>query len=366
MKTLFTTTILMALTLAGSASELRYARNFSIARLDTHKEITVRNTWVGSGERAQIYALVPRDAELPKLPRGAIVVRTPVQRLAIMATVFLGPIRDLDLYDSLIGLAYLDYANDEKAHERVASGEAKVIQSGTAMDVESMLMLQPDLILTSTTGNPTFDVHPQMLRAGLPVVVTAGYMESHPLARTEWIKFLAAFYDKEAEAEAIFNGIADRYEGLVALASNAKTRPTVFSSAPYSGVWHIPGGLSYSALAFKHAGADYLWSDNRSLGGVPLDVEVILQKAADADFWLNPSHYASQRELLAADQRFMGFRALREGRVFNNTVRVNEHGGNDIFERGVSHPEEVLADLIKIFHPELLPEHEFVFYENLK
>ncbi len=366
MKCLLFYALFAALPLCGLASELRYAKNFSIETFKTHKEITVRNTWVGAGDREQVYALVPRGAELPELAKGTMVVRTPVKRLVIMATVFLGPVRDLDLYDSLIGISYLDYVNDKRAHERVESGAAREIQSGSGMDVESMLMLQPDLILTSTTGNPTFDVHPQMERAGLPVVVTAGYMEQHPLARTEWIKFVAAFYDKEAEADAIFDEIADRYESLVALAQDAKTRPSVFTSAPYSGVWHVPGGRSYMATALQHAGADYLWAENESEGGVPLDVEVILQRAGDADYWLNPSYYASVRALLAADERFAGFRALREGRVYNNTLRVNKNGGNDIFERGVSHPDEVLADLIKIFHPELLPEHEFVFYEKLK
>lgn len=362
----FIVILLLSQCIASFAGELRYAQNFSIAAFDGYKEITVRNTWKGAGDHEQVYALVPRGAELPELAPGAVVVRTPVERLAIMATVFLGPIRDLDLYDSLIGIAHLDYANDERAHELVASGVAREIQSGSGMDVESMLMLQPDLILTSTTGNANFDVHPQMRRAGLPVVVTASYMEKHPLARTEWIKFVAAFYDKEAEAERIFDGIAQRYEALVSLTRNVKNRPTVFSSAPYSGVWHVPGGKSYTATAFRHAGADYLWSDNEATGGVPLDVEVILQRAGDADYWLNPSHYDSIRALLAADERFAGFKALQKGRVYNNTVRVNAKGGNDIFERGVSHPEEVLADLIKIFHPELLPEHDFVFYEKLK
>lgn len=347
-------------------AELRYAKNFSIEKLDTHKELRVRNTWVGAGDSEQVYALVPRGEALPELDAGAVVIRTPVQRLVTMATVFLGPVHDLDLYDSLVGVAYLDYANDLKAHERVASGEAKEIQSGTAMDVESMLMLQPDLILTSTTGNPTFDVNPQMRRAGLPVVVSASYMEDHPLARTEWIKFVAAFYGKEAEADEIFDRIAERYETLVALALEVEARPSVFASAPFGGTWHMPGGESYTAKALEHAGADYLWKDLKSRGSVPLDFEVILERAAGADFWINPSHFSTKRGLLSLDERFVGFRALREGTVYNNTLRVNEKGGNDIFERGVSHPDEVLADLIKIFHPELLPDHQFIFYENLK
>jgi len=31
----------------------------------------------------------------------------------------------------------------------------------------------------------------------------------------------------------------------------------------------------------------------------------------------------------------------------------------------VTNPHLVLADLIKIFHPELLPDHELYFYQQL-
>ena len=52
--------------------------------------------------------------------------------------------------------------------------------------------------------------------------------------------------------------------------------------------------------------------------------------------------------------------------VFNNTRQVSKNGGNNVWERGIVHPEEVLADLIKIFHPDLLPEHELIYFENLQ
>ena len=349
-----------------TVERLRYAQNFKLEHYSTHKLLTIRNTWVGAGDDKQTYALVPKTSELPELPEGTLVLRTPIERLITMATVFLGSIQDLQLHDSLVGIAYLNFTNDPIAHERVAKGLAKPIQSGTAMDVESLMMMRPDLILTSTTGNPNFDVHPQLARAGLPLVVTAAYMEDHPLARTEWIKCIAAFYNKETEAAAIFNQVANEYESLVQLTAKLEDRPTVMASAPYGGIWHVPGGDSYTAKAFAHAGANYIWADIESRGGVPLDFEVIFKDANAADFWLHPSHYDSITSLLNADERFGRFQALKEGRVFNNNLRVNEHGGNDVFERGASHPEEVLADLIQIFHPELLPEREFVFYKQLK
>ena len=48
-----------------------------------------------------------------------------------------------------------------------------------------------------------------------------------------------------------------------------------------------------------------------------------------------------------------------------NNARTNAAGGNDYFESGVVHPELVLRDLIKIFHPELV-EEDFVYYKRLK
>ena len=54
------------------------------------------------------------------------------------------------------------------------------------------------------------------------------------------------------------------------------------------------------------------------------------------------------------------------GRVFNNNKRAGANGGNEFWETGTVHPNLVLADLVKIFHPELLPEHELVYYRKLE
>ncbi len=347
-------------------SKNQYADNFEIEIFPTHKLLHVKNLWRGSGNQGYTYALVPKDSPLPDLPQNVKIIRTPVERVIILATVYLGPIQSLELHDLLIGISNLEFTNDPIVHERVELGKIQTVQTGSAIDIEEILLLQPDLILTSSTGNAIFDAHPQLERAGLPVVITSGYMEAHPLARSEWIKAIAALTDKEPEAEEIFNATASRYEALTKLTENIKNKPTIFCNSPYGGVWHISGGQSYTAKAFADAGADYLWADNPSSGGVPLDFEVIYFKAIQADIWINPGRYRSLETLLSQDERFLGFDAFRKGRVFNNTLRTNESGGNDIWERGIHKPDEVLADLIAIFHPDLLPNHEFIFYEQLK
>jgi len=71
---------------------------------------------------------------------------------------------------------------------------------------------------------------------------------------------------------------------------------------------------------------------------------------------------AGVEELLAGDARYADFVAFQTGNLWNNNARLGPNGGNEYWEVGVVHPEVVLADLIIIFHPELLPEHELVYY----
>ena len=55
-----------------------------------------------------------------------------------------------------------------------------------------------------------WDSHPKLAEAGLPVVISGDWNEAEPLARAEWMEFIAAFYDKEAEAKAYFDKVAAR------------------------------------------------------------------------------------------------------------------------------------------------------------
>jgi iron complex transport system substrate-binding protein len=128
----------------------------------------------------------------------------------------------------------------------------------------------------------------------------------------------------------------------------------------------VAGGDTYIARAINDAGGAYLWADDSSQKAIPLDTERVFSKAAKADIWLHPSHYEHLDQLFGADPRFAKFGAAQTGQIYNNTRQVGENGGNNIWERGVVRPDEVLADLIHIFHPELMPNHEPVYYERLR
>ncbi|MDE6131676.1 MAG: iron ABC transporter substrate-binding protein, partial [Muribaculaceae bacterium] len=98
---------------------------------------------------------------------------------------------------------------------------------------------------------------------------------------------------------------------------------------------------------------------------MPIDLEEAYRLTSEADMWLNVGNAGSLDELKASCPKFADTRCFRSGNVWNNTLRTNAAGGNDYYESAVVHPDILLRDLVKIFHPELV-EEDFVYYKQLK
>ncbi len=96
-----------------------------------------------------------------------------------------------------------------------------------------------------------------------------------------------------------------------------------------------------------------------------MSIEAVYDRAINADFWLNIGSCLSLEDVPWVDARFVDIRAWRNGMVFNNNKRVNEFGGNDYWESGMIRQDEILADLIAILHPDLLPGRQLVYYRKL-
>ena len=201
----------------------------------------------------------------------------------------------------------------------------------------------------------------------MPVALTAGYMETTPLGRTEWLKATALFFNREAAAEQVFGKIAASYAEMAALASTLAERPTVLVGIARRDSWRVPGGNSYFARYVADAGGRYLWRDDDSTGSIPLSMESVFEQAVDVDIWLaNTGGWFTAADILAADGRYASLAAVQNGSVYSNNAKLNDWGGNDYWETGVANPHLVLADLIKIFHPDLLPEHELIWFHQLQ
>ena len=71
-------------------------------------------------------------------------------------------------------------------------------------------------------------------------------------------------------------------------------------------------------------------------------------------------------ELIAFDDRFGELDVLRQGNIYNNNARMSPEGGNDYWESATLRPDLILADLISIFHPNLMRDHSMFYYRKLK
>lgn len=344
---------------------LRYAEVFSISRSGDTTRITVHDPWQGARKDFP-YLLVPRDRPPGRVPGGDTqTVAVPLRRAITLTTTNLRHMESLGVLDALVGVGSGRYVCSPAVRQRLGDGRLRDVGDDMHLDLETLVALRPDLLFTYVVGGSSDGGLAKLAEARLPVAIEGSYMEETPLGRAEWIKFTAAFFGKAAEADSIFAGIDSSYRALAALAARAARKPVVVAGAPFGGVWWVPGGRSYVARLLADAGAIYPWAGDTTRGSLNLDLEAVLAKAGGAEVWLNAGDWKDLPEARAQDDRYALFRAFREGNVWaNDRIRCAD-GGRDFFETGATRPDWVLADLIAILHPELLPGHDLRWYRRL-
>jgi iron complex transport system substrate-binding protein len=175
---------------------------------------------------------------------------------------------------------------------------------------------------------------------------------------------MALYLNDERKANARFAAVKSAYRSLVQRTSAIAdaNRPRVMTGWGSRGSFAIAGGRSYMAGLIRDAGGRYVWADNTATGSARTDLESQIQRAADADIWINGGGWQNLAAMLADEPRYAEFNAFRHGQVWVYERLLNASGGNDYWSRSVTRPDLLLADLIKIFHPDLVPEHRFEWY----
>lgn len=351
-------------------AEIRDAENFSVEYFGHYKVVRVTDAFAGAPLFE--YVLVQCGTPMPSaadFAPGTQFIEAPTGDVIILSTTQLPVLTQLDLLDNLVGLDSAAYINDDETLEMVAAGEVAEVGYGAAINIELVLSLEPQMVL-SYGFDPATDAHPVLLDAGLFTAMDASWREFSPLGRAEWLKFIALFYNLEAKADARYDEIVSQYEAARELAAGIapSERPTVLlnSYLGYANAWFIPGSDTYVGQLVRDAGGELLLSQADSTASEGLSFEVVYEGGLDADVWLVDTFAVdSLADLLALDGRFGDFAAFQSGDVWNNNRDQNANGGNNYYEAGVTNPHWVLQDMAAIFHPELLPDHEFKFYQQL-
>lgn len=351
---------------------LDFAQGLQIEYHNHYKVLRVANPWQGASPAdAREYVLVQCGAPIPEGFDSAQIIEVPVQSMISMSTTYLPPIVQLGLLDYLIGVDTVDFVNTPEVLAKAEAGALVLIGNGSTVNAELALEADPDVIFTFGNGVAEWDSHPKLEEVGLFVALNADWTEPTLLGRAEWMKFIAAFYNREAEAQALFGQIVAEYEAVRELANSipAEERLTVLWNAfsPYSESWSIPGQRTWVGELLADAGLNYvLQSQAPGDTSLQLAFEAVYEAGLDAPLWVvNAFGVMTQADLLALDERYADFSAFQNGAVWNNAARVNANGGNDFFETGVTNPHLVLKDLVSIAYPELLPDYEPIFHNQL-
>jgi iron complex transport system substrate-binding protein len=185
------------------------------------------------------------------------------------------------------------------------------------------------------------------------------------LGKAEWIVAMSAFFDEQQYAVEIFEQIETNYINMKKLPDNTKYRPKVMFNVPYKDTWYLPGTKSYMVKFIDDAGAEYIYPANDGRNSLPMSIEKAYSIAHDADFWLIGNTSKSLDDLKNTDTRMSEIPAFKNKKIYNSNLRANDYG-DDFWESGIVKPDIILKDLIKIFHPGLIPEHELYYYRHLK
>jgi len=97
-----------------------------------------------------------------------------------------------------------------------------------------------------------------------------------------------------------------------------------------------------------------------------LPFEVVLEKAQKAEFWIAPGDFSSLKQMSDSNPHYAQFNSFKNKKVYSYALNKGAKGGILYFEWSPTRPDWVLKDLIKIFHPELLPNHKLFFFQKLK
>ena len=338
---------------------IRYAIGFNAKKYDGFVEIEVHDPW-NEGKLLQRYLLVPRDKPQPEgMPKGTV-VRVPLRNIVVYTSVHCAMLDELTVADEIVGVCEPRYIKVPSVKMRLGGGQTKDLGAATSPNIERMIEAGTEVVVASPFDHGGYG---SVEKLGIPIIECADYMETDPLGRAEWIKFLGLFTGQSKRADSLFHITEMNYLKTKALVENVTVRPKLLTEKKYGSPWYVASGGSFMARIYKDAGADYIFSYLTGTGSTPMSFETVFDKASHADFWLinySMDGYMTYSALKSDYSPYSGFDAFRNRRIFGNNT-----DSSLFYEEVPMHPDYLLTELIAIFHPQLLPDYKLRYYHPL-
>lgn len=341
-----------------------YAKGFSIGVSDSLRIVSVLKPWQDEKKLQFRYVLHPKPHNKPDQNQEWN-VQIPVRKVVCMSTTHLAFLEAIGQLNSVCAISGASFVCNPELRLKLENKQIIDVGYEGNLDYESIIRLKPDLVFMYGVNPSAMSMAERLMQIGVKPVFVGEYLESHPLAKSEWIKFFASFFGKQALADSIFTSVKNQYEANCKLVLNIGQKPNVLAGYPWKDVWYISGGNTYLARLIEDAGGNYIFKQVQA-DVWPASLETVFIQAAHADIWINSGEANSLNQLVAPDERLKLFRPFLNRKVYNNTLQVNSLGGNNYWEKGIMEPHLILLDLARIFHPSISNDTTWHYYRQLK
>lgn len=343
----------------------KYAKGLTIKGSYDKYVISIKSPWKNSQSDLVYELLDSTIANNDYIPKHLEAVLYSPKRIVVTSTTHIPALVLLGVENKLVGFPGTDYISSEKTRQRIDKGFVRELGKNESINTEVLLEIKPDVVIGFGVdgANKAFE---NIQKANIPVIYNGDWLEDSPLAKAEWIKFFGVLFNKEKEADSIFNSIESEYLKAKKLASKAQNKPTILSGAMHKDIWYLPNGSSTEAQFLKDANVNYIWQEASGTGSLALNFESVFDQAKNADIWLSPSNYSSLNALEKANSHYTRFEAFKTKQVYSFNNTTGNTGGVLYYELGTARPDLVLKDIIKICHPELLTGYQPYFFKLLE
>lgn len=356
-------------TLLDRYSVIRYepceARGFGIYGSPEAESsaIVISDPWQGAENFTQ-EVFISRNGEVPPHGFRGQTIHAPVHRAVCMSSSYVAMFTALGLTDRVVGVSGREYLSDE--YIRTHADAVADVGFDTSVDFELLAALRPDVVLLYGVAGENSLLTDKLEDTGIPYMYIGDYVEQSPVGKAEWMRVIGEICDCAPFAETVLDREICRYDSLRMLARTAVSRPAVILNTPYRDMWFMPPAESYMVRLIEDAGGRHIYKGHNCSVSHPVTLEEAYGMLVQSDVWLNVAA-ESVADLRA---RYPKIAELTQHThlppAWNNNRRSTPAGGSDFWESGVVRPSEVLADIISILHPDLLPGREQAYYSPLR
>lgn len=327
---------------------LKYSKGFSVKYLKGGLKKVI------DGDKRTLI-LVPKGKEVPEEYKNEIIINTPMNNVLAASTIQGCLLRAIQEIPSITAVTTKeDQWEVSEVADAMKSGKIKYVGENTAPDYEKISSLKPSMAFVYSGD---YGLQPMMKKLDelkVKYAVSNEYLEEDPLGRMEWIKFIAAFYDKEDLAEKYFDDAVKKVEDTTKKIANDK-KPKVSWGIVYNGKVYVAKPDSYVGKMIEMAGGDYIFK-NENVGNGTVTLEEFYAKSKDADILIYSSLNQYSPTLKSVIEQAPILEKIKP--VMDKKVWCFHPD----YYQSVDKTDELITDLAAIFHADSYKDYNTKHY----